>query len=133
MNPIAVADTGRRNDFRGNVAFDSYNGFSDLADYAKKKGIDTDRYDPIGFNAHYDNESILYLSIIVIDKKRETDQQAGKTTLIEIQLSETLEIFLRLFKRVNVKAFMSHKNLNEFEEVMEVKRLAEISEEGEED
>jgi hypothetical protein len=56
------------NDMEGSAALDFHGSFSELRDYAKDKGIDLEKYEPIGLDIYYGEIDSFYLTFIVVDK-----------------------------------------------------------------
>lgn len=85
------------NDFKGTTAADIGDSYS-LTDFLKQKGVDTDRYRPIGSKFFSNYESLLSVDIICVDNQQSTD---GEPYIVELSLNEpmTHKEYFGLFKR----------------------------------
>ena len=85
------------NDFIGTAAAD-INDWIRLDEYLKQKGVDTERYEPIGAE-FYHGERYFGASIICKDKQSENPNKAVK---ISFEKGLSKEEFFNLFKIFNV-------------------------------
>ncbi len=85
------------NDFIGTAAAD-ISDWINLEDYLTQKGIDIERYEPIG-TEFYHGERYFGASIICKDNESENPQKAVK---ISFEKGLSTEEFFKLFKRFNV-------------------------------
>ncbi|MBC3794972.1 hypothetical protein [Spirosoma utsteinense] len=89
----------QHNDFKGTVAAD-ISDFHDLSDFLNDKGVDTNRYDPIGtkFYPQPHHEGNLSVAVICLDKEKTTKEVPY---IVEIALEEPVEYaeYFGLFKR----------------------------------
>ncbi len=86
------------NDFKGTVAVDGIDPYNAgvLNQFLKEKGVDTDRYDPVGFDFYAGERDYCNFSIICIDNEEQVLVKIG------FEKKQTLEEFFNLFKRFNV-------------------------------
>lgn len=84
------------NDYLGTAAADA-SDFGSLGAYLKGRGVDTERYWPVGVELDAGNDGYVSLGFICLDKKR--NDQAVKVCF---ESKDKLEDFIGLFKRLNV-------------------------------
>lgn len=84
------------NDYRGTAAADA-SDFGSLEAYLKGRGVDTERYWPVGVELDAGNDGYISLGFICLDKER--NDQAVKVCF---ESKDKLEDFIGLFKRLNV-------------------------------
>lgn len=85
------------NDYRGTVAAD-ISDYALLSDYLKDRGVDVDRYEPIGVRFYSGYSEYVSVSFICID--HQSDERKAVTLKFEKQLS--ISEFLDLFKRMEI-------------------------------
>lgn len=85
------------NDYRGTVAAD-ISDYALLSDYLKDRGVDVDRYEPIGVRFYSGYSEYVSVNFICID--HQSDERKAVTLKFEKNLS-ALE-FLDLFKRLEI-------------------------------
>ena len=85
------------NDFRGTVAADM-SDYTFLSDYLKERGVDVERYEPIGVRFYSGYSEFVSVNFICID--HQSDERKAVTLKFEKQLSATE--FLDLFKRLEI-------------------------------
>ena len=115
MRNIEEASVGH-DDMRGTVALDFYGGFTDLSEYAEKKGINLDNHEPIGLEILYDEDGSFDLIFFAIDKQNPdvSRNDDGKLPLIEITVSETKEGFEKEFKNLCIQLFRRDKDVSRY-------------------
>ncbi|MBD8348950.1 hypothetical protein [Dysgonomonas sp. HGC4] len=86
------------NDFKGTVAADGIDPHSAgvLVQFLEEKGIDTERYNPVGFDFYTGEREYCSFSIICIDNQEQNLVKFG------FEKKQTLQEFFNLFKRFNV-------------------------------
>lgn len=84
------------NDYLGTAAADFVDS-SSLEDYLKRRGVDTERYWPVGVELDAGNDGYVSLGFICLDRERNC--QAVKVCF---ESKDRLEDFIGLFKRLNV-------------------------------
>lgn len=85
------------NDYRGTVAADT-SDYTFLSDYLKERGVDVERYEPIGVRFYSGYSEFVSVNFICID--HQSDERKAVTLKFEKQLSATE--FLDLFKRLEI-------------------------------
>ncbi|MBQ4083192.1 MAG: hypothetical protein IJC77_02870 [Bacteroidaceae bacterium] len=85
------------NDYRGTVAAD-ISDYALLSDYLEDKGVDVDRYEPIGVHFYSGYSEYVSVSFICID--HQSDERKAVTLKLEKNLS--VVEFLDLFKRLEI-------------------------------
>jgi hypothetical protein len=105
------------NDMKGSAALDFHGSFSELWDFAKDKGIDTTKYEPIGIDIYYGESNYFGLTFLVVDKEKAENRQShnGLLPVIEISVEESQKDFERRFKRFNIKLTRLGMNLENYE------------------
>lgn len=98
------------NDYLGTAAADISDHIN-LRDYLTQKGVDTDRYEPIGAE-FYHGERFFNASIICIDSQSETPDKAVK---FGFEKGLTEEEFFNLFKRFEVIVTRKHGGYQDWE------------------
>ena len=85
------------NDYVGTAAADM-SDYTKLEDYLKAKGLNTDRYKPIGVELYCGYSSFIHLTFLC------KDTESGNNTIMKFAFEKeiTIEEFLNLFKRFNV-------------------------------
>lgn len=99
------ADT-QYNDFIGTSAAD-ISDHNDLKKFLKSKGVDTNRYEPIGANFYTGYDDFFTASIICRDVEQSTDD---KPYVVDLSLAQGIERdeFFKLFKRLSVVFTLKH-------------------------
>ncbi len=100
------------NDFKGTAAAD-ISDFSNLNDFLKDRGIDTERYNAIGASFYAGYSDFFLASIICVDKEQSTEE---KEYIVKIGFEKKLtkDDFFDLFKRFNViisQSFSGYENM----------------------
>lgn len=85
------------NDYRGTVAADM-SDYTFLSDYLKGRGVDVERYEPIGVRFYSGYSEFVSVDFICID--HQSDERKAVTLKLENQLS--VSEFLDLFKRMEI-------------------------------
>ena len=85
------------NDYRGTVAADM-SDYTFLSDYLKGRGVDVERYEPIGVRFYSGYSEFVSVNFICID--HQSDERKAVTLKLENQLS--VSEFLDLFKRMEI-------------------------------
>lgn len=98
------------NDFIGTAAADGSDWLS-LGEYLQKKGVDTERYEPIGAE-FYHGEGYFGASIICKDNQ---SNEPNKAVKISFEEGLNQEEFFNLFKRFNVIITSRFGNCQEWE------------------
>ena len=101
------------NDFRGTIAADGKDPENSviLKKYLENKGVDTDRYTPVGFDFFAGEGRYCFFSVICKDRESPTI-----LTKISCGESSTYEEFFSLFKRFNIVGFSKyHTDAEEME------------------
>ena len=109
-----LADT-QYHDYVGTAEADK-SDYSDLFSFAKAKGINTQRFEPIGIS-FYHNSDVETTSVAVICKDRVT----GKAYSVSIP-DVTVEEYFREFKRFNVMLFRNAAQPDDDLEIEEIDR-----------
>lgn len=86
------------NDYLGTAAADKSDHFF-LSDYLKGRGVDTERYNPIGVEFYSGDSGYFSYSFICEDTESDEPNKAVK---IKFESKDTYEDFFSLFKRFNV-------------------------------
>ncbi len=86
------------NDYVGTAAADQSDHFF-LSDYLQKRGVDIERYEPIGVEFFYGEGNYFHCYFICKDNQRDTPNTAVK---IRFESTDTFEEFFSIFKRFNV-------------------------------
>jgi len=105
------------NDFKGTAAAD-ISDFSNLNDFLKSRGVDTERYNAIGADFYAGYSDFFSASIICVDNERSTEE---KKYIVNIGFERELtkDEFFDLFKRFNViisQRFGGYENMEIDEE-----------------
>ena len=87
------------NDFVGTTAAD-ISDHSNLTDFLNGRGVDTERYEPIGASFYHGYVDFISGSIICIDRQESTDNEPY-IVKIHFEAEFTHEEFFSLFKRFN--------------------------------
>ena len=85
------------NDYRGTVAADT-SDYALLNNYLAERGVDVERYEPIGVRFYSGYSEFVSVNFICID--HQSDERKAVTLKFEKQLSATE--FLDLFKRLEI-------------------------------
>lgn len=105
MKQIENADV-QYNDLKGTVALDFHGGIDgEFHSYAEKKGIDINRYHPIGLKFYIGEMGGFYLSFYCVDnevKEVFSEEHNGKIPIVIFEKEETLTHFLNEVKRLEV-------------------------------
>ena len=88
------------NDFIGTAAAD-ISDHSNLKDFLSSRGVDADRYEPIGASFYHGYADFFNGSIICVDRQKTTDIKPFIVQL-HFEAEFTHEEFFDLFKRFNV-------------------------------
>ena len=94
------------NDFIGTAAAD-ISGHTNLSDFLNNRGVDTDRYKPIGANFYHSYSGFFSGSIICIDSQQSFDDNPY-IVQIHFEAEFTHEEFFNLFKRFNAVVTLKH-------------------------
>lgn len=106
------------NDFVGTASAD-ISDHSNLTDFLNSRGVDTERYEPIGANFYHGYSNFFSGSIVCIDNQQSTDDNPY-IVQIHFEAEFTHEEFFNLFKRFNVvvtKKYGGHHELEINEEI----------------
>lgn len=106
------------NDFIGTSAAD-ISDHSNLSEFLNSRGVDTERYEPIGANFYHGYADFFSGSIICIDRQNSTDTKPYIVQL-HFEAEFTHEEFFNLFKRFNVmvtKKYGGHQDKEIDEEI----------------
>ncbi|WP_254561408.1 hypothetical protein [Dyadobacter diqingensis] len=95
------------NDFQGTNAAD-ISDHQDLKDFLKGRGVDTDRYDPVG-SSFYSSYGSFDAKIICVDKEKSTQE---KPHIVEIDFETRVDKdeYFNLFKRFHAIVVRDHYN-----------------------
>ena len=85
------------NDYRGTVAAD-LSDYALLSDYLRDRGVDVERYEPIGVRFYSSYSEFISVNFICID--HQLDEHKAVTLAFEKKLSASE--FLDLFKRLEI-------------------------------
>lgn len=126
MNTLENART-QYNDLTGSVAADFFGHNGDINDYAKGKGIDVEKYRPIGLEIHMGERGDgFYLSFIVIDKqKQEAYKNSNDLPVLKIRVKETHKGFRSRFKDFNIVLVEPYQDYNKID-VIDTIELTEL-------
>lgn len=107
------------NDMTGTAALDFKGGtLTEFIEYAKTKGIDTERYEPIGLKLYGGENNFFSISVFCIDlSKIDTYKQENndRIPVVVVKIQETYEQFERLFKEFSVNLFMNVKKSEDYD------------------
>ena len=87
------------NDFVGTAAAD-ISDHSNLTDFSNRRGVDTERYEPIGASFYHGYANFFSGSIICIDRQQSNENEPY-IVKIHFEAEFTHEEFFNLFKRFN--------------------------------
>ena len=95
------------NDFIGTAAAD-ISDHTNLREFLASRGIDTERYEPIGASFYHGYTDFFNASIVCIDKEQSTDENPY---IVDISFEDefTHEEFFNLFKRFDVVITKKHE------------------------
>lgn len=85
------------NDYRGTSAAD-ISDYVTLEDFFKRKGVNVNKYKPIGVDVYFNSPNNFNVRFICVDQ--ESDE--NKAVTIGFEEGVSMEEFLGLFKRLNV-------------------------------
>lgn len=94
------------NDFIGTAAAD-ISDHTDLKKFLSSRGVDTDRYNPIGASFYHGNSDFFSGSIVCVDNEKSTED---KPYIVDISFEDEFshEEFFNLFKRFDVVVSTKH-------------------------
>lgn len=98
------------NDFLGTSAAD-WNDYFSMEEFLKQRGVDTERYEPIGAE-FFNVERYFNAYIICRDKQSGESKKAVKFSFED---GFSMEEFFNLFKRFNVILTKKHGNYQDWE------------------
>ena len=113
MRNIEEASVGH-DDMRGTVALDFCGGYTYLSEYAEKKGIDLEKYEPVGLEVSYDEDNYFELIFLVVDRQNSNKNDDGRLPLIEITVSKNKKDFEEEFKSLCIQLFRRDKNRSNY-------------------
>lgn len=96
------------NDYRGTAAAD-ISDYGSLSDYLRKKGVDTERYEPVGVELYTGYSNHISYRFICVDK----ESRERTAVKIGFESNGSFEEFFNLFKRFDVILTWA-KGSNEF-------------------
>ncbi|MEA4975765.1 MAG: hypothetical protein VB046_08530 [Paludibacter sp.] len=101
------------NDFIGTSAAD-ISDHTDLRKFISSRGIDTEKYEPIGASFYHGYSDFFTASIICIDNEQSTKD---KPYIVSLSFEEefTHEEFFNLFKRFDVVVSRKHDGFQDYE------------------
>jgi len=125
-NELPEAST-QYNDMKGTAAADWHSG-SEIFEFAKSKGIDTDRYFPISLSIH--GIDIDYFSIYAVDTKitkqsfdeiyKYAEANNGTLPVVKFNFSSNINELKKYMKRFSVVLISKMRSLEYFDELSEV-------------
>jgi len=101
------------NDFIGTAAAD-ISDHSNLTDFLNSRGVDTERYEPIGASFYHGYADFFSGSIICIDKQQ-SNEGTPYVVQIHFEAEFTHEEFFNLFKRFNAIVTKKHGGYQDYD------------------
>ena len=118
-------------DMKGSAALDFHGSFTELWEYAKDKGIDIEKYEPIGLDIYYGETDYFGLTFLVIDKEKADEYKMKnneRLPVIEISVEEKQADFESRFKRFHVKLNLHRDNFDGYD-LIESKNISDFQDE----
>lgn len=116
------------NDFRGTSAAD-ISDHTDLNEFLRSRGVDTDRYQAIGASFYAGYEDFFSASILCLDKEKSTPQKPH-TVKLGFEKDIKRKEFFGLFKRMSVVLLLDGEDYGQGQKDYTDDELS-INEEGE--